>query len=168
MAKGSVRILKLHGSCNFWPEIPGNFKGITFKGNGVDIVAPVRAMTYDETVHECRTSQFAPVMAHYAPGKSVKVSPHIIQDFQGQWYSTLKRSSAVFIIGVKINPNDDHIWGKLAESKVPLTYFGVTSDDESDFHNWRNNNERKNSYFVKANFSEGIDFLRKTRFSLKS
>ena len=45
-----IDILKIHGSVNFWPEMFGSrFHDAVFRGNGVDIEAPIKVLSYYET-----------------------------------------------------------------------------------------------------------------------
>jgi hypothetical protein len=49
---GFLRLLKLHGSCNFWPHMPGiTIKNSTFKRSGrADVQAPIRPLSRQETI----------------------------------------------------------------------------------------------------------------------
>jgi hypothetical protein len=81
LQKGGIRLLKLHGSSNFWPDLPtGMFEGCSFSGNGrADIQAPIRPINQVETLEKCiKEDSVAPAIAMFAVGKAVKISPDYV------------------------------------------------------------------------------------------
>lgn len=159
-----VRLLKLHGSSNFWPDIPvGMIRDSTFKGNGrADIQAPIRPLTQEETIYRCtHEDSVAPAIAMYAEGKPVKISPDYVEKQQAQWINSLKLAKNVFIVGVRVHPIDQHIWGALAKTKANVIYFGFPADMPV-FFEWKASSSKKNSFFIEADFYNSIDII-KTR-----
>lgn len=162
--EGHVRLLKPHGSCNFWPDIPvGMIRGCTFKGSGrADIQAPIRPLTQEETINRCiHEDSVAPAIAMYAEGKPVKISPDYVEQQQTQWINSLKLARNVFIVGTRVHPVDQHIWGELAKTKANIVYIGF-HDDRGSFFEWKYNISKKNAFFIDANFQHSINII-KTR-----
>jgi len=154
----SVRLLKLHGSCNFWPDIPvGMFRGLTVSRSGrADVVAPVRPLNQQQTLHRCREDDsFAPAIAMYAEGKSIKVCPDYVESQQHQWSTTASKARHVLISGVRVHPSDLHIWDVLATSSADVTYFGLNFD-KNEFLEWKVSASKKNAYFIESDFSSAI------------
>lgn len=162
--KGYARLLKLHGSCNFWPDIPvGVIRGSTFKGGGrADIQAPIRPLSQEDTIYRCtHEDSLAPAIAMYAEGKPVNISPDYIEEQQAQWVKSLRLAKNVFVIGVRVHPVDKHIWSELLKTKANMIYFGFPSD-RPDFSQWKSNSSKKNCFFVEADFRNSINTI-KTR-----
>lgn len=160
---GQVRLLKPHGSCNFWPDLGSNiFHNCTFSGNEIaDVEAPIRPLNRDDTIRRClEDNSFAPAIAVYAKGKDVRVSPSYTDEQRAKWTQAVGRAHNVFVVGLRVNPEDDHIWGPLADCKGDLTYFGLASDKEQ-FDRWIDTNKKTNATFNEAQFSESISAMRR-------
>ncbi len=158
---GSVRLLKLHGSSNFWPYVPpGNSYNITFEGFKVDVQSSIHPLNQEETLHRCinEHNSLAPAIAMYAVGKQVKVSPDYIEHQQQMWRTAIAAANRIFVVGVRVHNADVHVWGELAKADVPLTYFGLESDRPS-FETWKTDNGKTNAGFIEATFEQCIDMI---------
>lgn len=157
----SVRLLKIHGSSNFWPNLEGTqMHGCTFSGNGVDIEAPVRPLSQQDTIQQCLTQDsLAPAIAMYAEGKKKKVCPSYINDQQTQWTTAVSVATKVAIIGTRIYLPDKHIWTALSASRASVYYYGASEKDRAEFEDWKTRVGRKNIYFFKANFAEAATLV---------
>jgi hypothetical protein len=82
-----VSLLKIHGSSNFWPQIPvGQMDGVTIENCNVAIEAPVNSLNQRETLYRCENEKgLAPAIALYAEGKAVKVSPSYVNRQIEEW-----------------------------------------------------------------------------------
>lgn len=153
-----VRLLKPHGSCNLWPDIPvGMIRGLNCYHSGrADVSALVCALDQQQTVRRCvEDDSFSPAIAMYAEGKVVKVCPDYIDAQQLQWRATALRAKHIFVSGVRVHRSDGHIWDVLAKSQASVTYFGLKSDSD-EFLVWKEESGKKNAYFVEGNFSSAI------------
>ncbi|WP_211232097.1 hypothetical protein [Pseudoduganella violaceinigra] len=155
-----VRLLKPHGSCNFWPDTPVDMlRGCTFAGNGADISAPVRPLDHQQTLRRCvDDDSLSPAIAMYAEGKAVKVCPEYVEAQQNQWKATAAKARHVFVSGVRVHQADGHIWEVLAKSPAQVTYFGLKWDLD-EFHSWKEATGKKNAYFVESDFSSSIGVM---------
>jgi hypothetical protein len=126
---GNLCVLKLHGSCNFLPEL-GNraIRGIKFQaGNAGCIVnAPIYPASSAAEVFEfcAREDSIAPALALYAPGKAILYCRDAVLELQAMWRHEVKRARRIFIVGVRPNPEDAHVWQPLARGKTPIWYVG--------------------------------------------
>lgn len=154
----SVRLLKIHGSSNFWPDIPiGMIRNSTFKRSGrADIDAPIKPLNQSETLERCRVEDsVAPAIAMYAEGKAVKISPGYVDRQQELWKTAVCAASRIYVVGVKVNSTDAHVWGELANARAPITYFGMKWDREA-YEQWSAENRRGKAFFVEATFESSI------------
>jgi hypothetical protein len=156
-----VRLIKPHGSANFWPDIPVRmFIGCTTQGIGADIQAPIKTLNQQETIYQCRhQDSIAPAIAMYAEGKQVKISPDFVEKQQQQWIDSAKSAKHVFVVGVRVNTIDEHIWGTLAKTKANVTYFGFPNDRKS-FDEWKTASNKKKACFVQSDFFQSINYMR--------
>lgn len=160
--QGHVRLIKPHGSSNFWPNIPvGMIRGSTFKLSGrADIQAPIRPLNQKETLFRCESEDsVAPAIAMYAAGKAVKISPDYVDEQQRLWATSVHAARHVFVVGVRVHPVDKHIWGTLSKTKANVTYFGLPGDLDG-FVDWKNTARKKRTYFVESDFSHAIHVIR--------
>lgn len=157
----SVRLLKPHGSCNVWPRInPDMFVNCTF--NGSEIVSPAYVATQEETIYRCLTdTSLAPSMSIIAPGKKLQICTNWVEEQQEAWRRAISKASNIFVVGVRVYPTDDHIWGVIAKSKAPITVFGYSNQDKNEFNEWANEAKRKNAYFVQSDFKSSVPWMRK-------
>lgn len=160
--KNCIRILKPHGSSNFWPDIPiGMLRNVTIKESGrADIQADIRPLSQLDTLHRCQNEDsVAPAIAMFAEGKAVKISPDYVEMQQHHWATSANTATQIFVVGVRVHTIDEHIWGILANTKAKVTYFGFPNDQHS-FNDWKLSNNKKNAYFINANFSECISTIK--------
>lgn len=158
-----VRLLKPHGSCNFWPDIPvGMVRGLTVSRSGrADVCAPVRPLNQEQTLRRCaEDDSFSPAIAMYAEGKPVKVCPDYVEEQQRQWNEIASKARHVFISGVRVHRSDRHIWDTLSKSKANVTYFGLKAD-KYEFIEWKEKSAKKNSYFIECDFPSAIEIIEK-------
>lgn len=160
--KQMLRLLKFHGSSNFWPDMGGTvLKGCQIFGSGIaDIQAPIKAFGQQETLNKCRTEDsLSPAIAMFAVGKKVKISPDFVENQYVMWKQQISKSTKVFVVGVRVHEVDEHIWTLLGETKGKVTYFGFESD-EHEFNEWKDNHNKKNAYFYKSDFQGAVDIIK--------
>ncbi|MCT8866946.1 hypothetical protein [Shewanella xiamenensis] len=159
-----VRVLKIHGSSNFWPKIPPNviIKNITLYGNGKsDFESGVKALNQADAERRCyQDSNFSPAIAMFAVGKMVKVCSKFVEKQREIWLGKVKAANKVIVIGVKVHEVDEHIWGELGKSKSSVFYFGGDSDKEA-FYAWKLKHKKHNAYFNDGYFDAAIEFIKK-------
>lgn len=156
-----VRLLKPHGSCNFWPCLPANmFRNCNFYGGRADISARVLPLNQEQTMRRCvEDDSLSPAIAMYAEGKAVKICPDFVEAQQKQWTVTAANARHIFVSGVRVHRADGHIWDVLAKSPANVTYFGLKWDSE-EFRGWKEASGKKNAYFIESDFSSSIGFMR--------
>ncbi len=157
-----ARLLKPHGSCNFWPVLPvGTFRNCTFVGSGrADIEANVGPLNQRQTIQRCLLEDsVAPAMAMYAEGKRVKVCPDYVDKQQAMWMEVVAKAKRAFVVGVRLNPADTHIWGELEKSSASVTYFGVDDYSRQSFAEWKSSTGKRNAFFVQCNFMECVSVI---------
>ena len=159
---GYVRLLKIHGSSNFWPDIPmGSMKGCKIYGSGrADIQAPTKPLNQIDTLNRCRVEDsLAPAIAMFAVGKDVRVCPDYVEEQYAKWKEQIEKSSKVFIVGVRVHEVDEHIWGVLGKCPAKVWYFGFDGDKD-EFDAWKAKHKKANAYFRKADFEASIDIIK--------
>lgn len=156
----SFRLIKPHGSSNFWPDADLEmFKGVTFSGNKTDVVASVKAI-HPDLVHSKfqAVSDFSPVMSMYCEGKATKMCPDFINAQQSLFEDAVRTTTQIFISGVKIHLDDKHIWEHLSKTKASVTYIGLDSD-RPDFDKWKNRVKKRNIFFVSGDFKKAVSLI---------
>jgi hypothetical protein len=156
---GNLPVLKLHGSCNFLPDV--SIRGIGFDvGRGSSIVggAPIRvAKSSREVIEWCkREDAIAPVLALYAKGKPVLYCPEFVQEQQRHWCRAVGEAKRVYVIGVRVNPDDRHVWDILERSRAGIFYVGPEGDAVSD---WATQRGRRDVHHFAPTFKEAVTSL---------
>lgn len=157
--RNNFSVLKIHGSCNFLPETLGvKFTNASFENCGVYINAPVKPAQPHEVVKFCQQeNSLAPAIAMYAIGKKVKFSESFVLEQQRFWQESVSKAKKVFVIGLRVNPEDAHIWQTLASCKAQLLYVGF---EKEDFENWKRENRRKDAHWIAKTFDESIPIIK--------
>jgi hypothetical protein len=130
-------IWKLHGSCNF--KVAGLIvtEGVVYD-SGIVFDADVEGINPAKVVSEfSRGTSLYPVMALYAEGKPIDMSPSPIRDAQMRWREHISRAESIVVLGVRPNPEDAHIWGPLSTSPGVLCYVGAHREFEQWCANYR-------------------------------
>lgn len=161
--QGGVRLLKIHGSSNFWPNIPTRM--ITNctscgKENATFLDAQIKPLNQRDTLLKCRMEDsIAPAMSIFAVGKHVNISPAYVDNQYEMWKQQVIKSSKIFVVGVRVHEVDEHIWSLLGSAKGSVTYFGFDSD-KPEFELWKSNWSKRNAYFYKGDFKKSIKIIR--------
>lgn len=151
-----VTVLKIHGSCNFFPDLgSNNFRGVTFKNNRTNFSGPVRVASHPEDINRFLTGDtgLAPAMALYSEAKEVLFCPEFVQQQQRHFADLVSCARKIFIVGLRVNARDPHIWSVLAASQASLFYV---SPEEADFNDWVLRNRRANATCLAQTFEESI------------
>lgn len=153
----AVRIIKPHGSINFWPDFPPEmFKNCTFSGVGTALKAPVKPVDRLSAKHRCTVdTSFSPAISMYARGKKVSVCPDFVQNQQMLFSTACRRASRIIIVGVRVVADDSHIWDPILKSGSEVTYFGNGADG-AELRAWADAGNRKNVNFVDGYFDKAI------------
>lgn len=152
-------VLKLHGSCNFLPALaPRQISGIGFDLSnspqaGV-LEAPVRVAHPREVLEFCRTEDsIAPSIALYAQGKQVLYCGRFVREIQEAWRGQVAKAHRIFVIGVRPNRADTHVWGALAKKGAPIWYVGP---DRDAFREWSSQAKRRKAHHLADDFGTAV------------
>ena len=161
--ENNVPFLKLHGSCNFLPALGGlHIVGVQFDLPGpqdVNVAGGVQIAQPEEVIQFCRREDsLAPVIALYAAGKQILYCPDLVQQQQQDWRRVVAEATRVYIVGVAVNVNDDHIWSPLAQTRATLFYVGP---DPTAFHHWAAENRNTASFHLASSFREFLPVFRR-------
>lgn len=162
VAEGSFRVVKPHGSSNFWPMVKDtNYIGTVIGGNsGADVADYVVPLSYLDTIKRCETStSFAPAMSMYAEGKVVKVCPDYVTSQQELWRAAVTAADTIYITGVRVHKSDTHIWDVLASCTGDVVYFGFGQGDEDDFTSWKDSAKKVSAKYIKGDFKKAVDII---------
>lgn len=118
---GDYTLLKLHGSCNFLPDLGGgSIRGIALavdppdpKYRSMAVAAPSRPERNMNKVRQFLKEEdvLAPEMAVYHKDKTILFGDYRNQErWQGEWRSFLADADQLFVIGTSLVEHDTHIW----------------------------------------------------------
>lgn len=153
-----INLLKIHGSSNMWPRAEGLGQNV-FKNCDTDIVSAIDIL-HPDMVSE-RFSPWrgvAPVIAMYAKGKSVRNCPEHVVNQQKMWARGLSRSSRLFIVGVRVVEDDDHIWRVIGEFTGEIVYFG-RAPDKDYFDSWLKKYPANKAVFKEMSFNQAVSYI---------
>ncbi|WP_256742301.1 hypothetical protein, partial [Cronobacter sakazakii] len=63
------------------------------------------------------------------------------------------RASKIFIIGLKINPDDKHIWSEIEKAKADIY---IVDKDKGATVSWMEKIHKKNIYHIADTFDESV------------
>ena len=144
-------ILKIHGSCNFIPEgFKGSTEGFTLNLEQATIVTSIRPCKPGTVSNELRNVPIIPAMSLFKSDKRDIVSPQFIAMIREQYQQLVTSASVVITVGVRPNPDDQHVWTVL--KSVPKLYLVGNKDDSEK---WRL--QHPNSIFLGAEFGSSFN-----------
>jgi hypothetical protein len=145
--KDHLSVLKPHGSCNFVPDVaPRQFRDFSVvipdpTEPAPILEAPIRIATPEEVNQFCaRENAVAPALALYEKGKDVLFCGAFVKEQQAQFADAVRFASRVFIVGVRVVPEDQHIWLPLARTRQPIYYVGP---DPTELFAWVGETRRR-------------------------
>lgn len=156
-------VLKLHGSCNFLPDVPPDqFRGVKFSlGPAAKAIldAGIRPANTREVIDFCDTQDsLAPALALYMKDKQVLFAPKFVEEQQRAWRESVKKADRIFVIGCRCNPSDSHIWFPLQKSKSHLWYVGP---DPKPFDDWVRKVKRRHAHHLEKTFEMALPLIYK-------
>lgn len=172
--KDNQSLLKLHGSCNFLPP-PVLRSGIR------DVVVvntanyPTGLMEYEP--HVCTNRKeivdfakqanvsIGPAMSIFSERKPMPYAAKFINGQQQQFVESIAKSKRIVIIGIALNPLDNHIWDNLKKFNGTIAYF---NPDVSAFKRWVENAHPKRYRAFDVKFEKAVSILKDDLFSRKS
>lgn len=124
--KGSMSLMKIHGSSNFLPELGG----LTLSGNvmincgtfveGLQTNAVSSTREIGAWCNDPKNSDISPVLAMYAKDKRTVMNRELVEKMQTNYSNTLLKSSHVIIVGTKYIEHDQHVWKPISESSADI------------------------------------------------
>jgi hypothetical protein len=147
---------KVHGSCNFLPDIPPTmFRNTTLAGGIANYVGPIRSVLPADKVLDYlgQADSIAPAIALYEQGKQVLYAPDYVQEHQTRFQAAVQEADKIFLIGIKVWPQDRHIWDHVASSSSWLGYVGF---DHEEFSSWCEEKGRSNYHFLEETFEDAL------------
>lgn len=156
----AIPVLKLHGSCNFMPDLKGLILRGTKVGSSTSVYeGDIVAMLPQNAEQFLRTEDvMGPVLAMYEERKRVVYAPAKIQEIQAIWKRELAEARRIYVIGVAVNLSDTHIWGPLAQTQASVGYVGLESD-VAVFEDWAAKNREGPSEIVSLGFENAVSSL---------
>jgi len=163
--KNNLPVIKIHGSCNFLPDMGGSsIRGISFDISGSQggsiLDAGIKIASGSKEILEfCeKEDAIAPALAMYSPDKRVLYCRSFVEEQQKAWVSEVKKAKRVYIIGLKVHPVDKHIWSVLASSNCNKYYVGGES---GEFLDLAANVGVENCYTIAETFKASLPVIAK-------
>lgn len=128
-ARPNIRLLKPHGSINFWPDS----SRLMFKDSiihaSVIMDVPIEILSREETIARCDAdTSLSPAISMYAKGKRNIVGPAFVKRQKSFFSDACKSVDDIVILGVRVVKDDTHIWDSISSSAATVTYFGGGHD----------------------------------------
>ena len=124
IARRDIEICFPHGCCHFFCDsVKGMASAVSFDGMNVMTNGPVRAIA-DPTEFQKRITQdaFPPVMSYFEPKKTTSSGANFIVSQRQRYRSLVDSAGTVVVIGIRVRPHDQHIWGPLTSTRARIVY----------------------------------------------
>ena len=159
--KGQVELCLPHGCCHLFCEgVRASAWGVSFSGVGVYVDGPV-IVASNKTQFSARIHGDAipPVMSYYEPKKTTTAGASFIRMQRERWSELVKSADIVAIVGVKVRPDDNHIWTPIAQTRAKLVYCaGPTAAKQ--FRKWADGSRKDASDEVlTGHFADEFDSI---------
>ncbi len=154
-----IEICFPHGCCHIFCEsAKGITPGVSFHGIDVKTSGRIKIIAQPlEFNNRILSDAFPPVMSYFEPHKRTVSGNNFIEMQRERMKTLILNSNKIIILGIKIRPNDKHIWDYLGQTNAQLVYFG-NNQDKNDFDSWLNSIKRnKNDKFIQKYFIDGFE-----------
>lgn len=128
-----------HGCCHlFCDSVKARSDSVSFNGFCAQTNGPISVIR-DAQQHRNRLCNEAipPVMSYFEPSKYTTAGHSFIQEQRARWRVLATYATTIVVVGVRVRPHDDHIWGPIAESDARIVYCGGPGG-ASEYENWAN------------------------------
>lgn len=155
-APEGLLLLKLHGSCNWLPDMPMG-RNVRYTST-VRLDCPVYSVNNEEALSSYLTDDTSlyPVMRIYTKEKPAQLCPTFFEHLTKEWSNTILQAKKIVLIGIRPYPPDSHIWSPLEKSPAKIFCIG----NQVDYENWQVQSGRTGElHFIDDRFTE--DSLRR-------
>lgn len=113
-----------HGCCHIFCEsVRGTSGGVSMSGVGVSTNGPVTVIANPSEFQARITGDaFPPVTSYFEPQKRTTSGVSFISSQRARWTSLVSEGSIIALVGIRVRPNDEHIWNPLVQAKEKLVY----------------------------------------------
>lgn len=113
-----------HGCCHIFCEsVKGASNMVSFAGPMVKTNGPVKVIPNPaEFQSRIQNDAFPPVMSYFEPEKQTTSGASFIDNQRHRFSELIAGASDIGIVGVKVRPNDTHIWSPLEKTSARLVY----------------------------------------------
>jgi hypothetical protein len=148
-----LRVLKLHGSCNFHARKFYVSPHMKFILGTSKINTPLQAVPIQDVILRLKENQMLPAMSLYASSKKNIVGEATITKIQAEFHEAVKLAELVVIIGANPYPDDHHIWDHVRETQAKVVMIA----NEAACSKWLDTSRRgKPSRWVASTFADGF------------
>lgn len=170
----SGKLIKPHGSCNFWlPEAQSDTGiinidkyGLTIRnieGSKVDISTIPKfnweiyeIVPLDKIIDLMKISLKHPIMSFYAPKKIGQFGGNLIILLKSKLSEKIQNAESISVIGVSPNFDDLHIWKYIIETNAPVYYL---EPNEKNFYDLAEKRTGKETIHIHNTFENGYEEL---------
>jgi hypothetical protein len=132
LSSNSIRIWKLHGSCNFIPAGLTMRSGVSFAFKGVSFDGPLQFVQPDAARNwAAGDNALYAAMCLYTVDKPTQIGASFINQLQSAWADVVLDAKRIVVIGTRPHDQDRHLWEPLAETAADVHYVGALGDFEA-------------------------------------
>lgn len=138
-----IEICLPHGCCHLFCEsIRGSSSMVSFAGPMVTTNGPVKVISDPiEFQSRIQNDAFPPVMSYFEPEKKTTSGANFIENQRNRYSELISGASIVGLVGVRVRPNDKHIWDPLAKTSARLVYCSGRKG-KKEFDVWSKQNRQ--------------------------
>lgn len=159
--ENEIEICLPHGCCHLFCEsVRGTARGISFSGPNVSTSGPIKVISNpNEFSARISNDAFPPVMSYFDHAKITTSGASFIENQRRRFSELVTDASVVGIVGLKVRPQDTHIWNPIAKSNAIIVYCsGITAGNE--FKKWaKETRPKKENIVLPSYFSDGFNDL---------
>lgn len=159
--ENNVEMCFPHGCCHlFCDSVRGTADGLSFSGFNVSTSGTLSVVANpSDFQNRIKNDAFPPVMSYFEPEKRTSSGVNFIEEQRARYSEMVIGADNVVLVGIRIRPNDNHIWKVVSETQSKIIYCaGSRSGDE--FINWCNEyRSGKDNVVIGDYFEESIDLI---------
>lgn len=136
-AGSTVELLMPHGCCHIFCDTARGVAGaVSFSGMNVQTSGEVRVIgDPNEFRQRIEGDAFPPVMSYFEPRKRTTSGASFIDTQRRRWEELAAGADQIVMVGIRVRPDDEHVWDPISESDASLVYCGG-EEGADEFQEW--------------------------------
>jgi hypothetical protein len=126
-----------HGCCHLFCDFGyASSNHVSISGTGASFDGPVKPIFNPRQFHQhIQDDAVPPVMSYFEPQKRTSAGVSFIANQRSRCSQLISQAETIIAVGIRVRPNDSHIWTPISRSNARVVYCGGTKSG-AEYREW--------------------------------